>query len=65
MPKGKPAGVRCIQLDENNACKIFGKVERPRVCLGFQPELAFCGNTNEEARDILTQLEIETDYGQE
>lgn len=65
MPKGKPAGVRCIQLDENNACKIFGKVERPRVCLGFQPELTFCGNTNEEARDILTQLEIETDYGQE
>ena len=25
MPNGKPAGVKCIQLDENLKCLIFGK----------------------------------------
>ncbi|GAK84964.1 hypothetical protein JCM19238_2544 [Vibrio ponticus] len=28
MPNGKPAGVRCIQLNEHNLCKIFGQPER-------------------------------------
>jgi hypothetical protein len=32
MPQGKPAGVRCIQLDEANRCRIFGRPERPAVC---------------------------------
>ncbi|RKZ96645.1 MAG: YkgJ family cysteine cluster protein, partial [Gammaproteobacteria bacterium] len=25
MPNGKPAGVRCIQLDKNNSCQIFAQ----------------------------------------
>ena len=38
MPNGKPAGVRCIQLDENNYCKLFERSERPAVCKrGAQP----------------------------
>ena len=29
MPEGKPAGVRCVHLDEQNRCAIFGRPERP------------------------------------
>lgn len=57
MPKGKPAGVRCIQLDENNACKVFGLPERPKVCLGFKPEYQICGDTFAEAITIISSLE--------
>src|SRR5687767_14313051 len=24
MPQGKPAGVRCVQLTEDNRCRLFG-----------------------------------------
>ncbi|MCU4674077.1 YkgJ family cysteine cluster protein [Catenovulum sp. 2E275] len=57
MPNGKPAGVRCIQLDHNNLCKIFGKPERPKVCGEFKAEHAFCGDTSEQAIQILSDLE--------
>ncbi|MEI0618555.1 YkgJ family cysteine cluster protein, partial [Pseudomonas aeruginosa] len=29
MPAGKPAGVRCLHLDENHLCGLFGRPERP------------------------------------
>jgi len=32
MPNAKPAGARCVQLDADNACAIFGRPERPAVC---------------------------------
>src|ERR1035437_518821 len=32
MPMGKPAGVRCVQLDDENRFQIFGSSERPAVC---------------------------------
>ncbi len=57
MPNGKPAGVRCIQLDENNLCKIFGQPDRPKVCAEFTAEAEFCGTTNQQAIQILTELE--------
>ncbi|PAS17689.1 hypothetical protein CGT75_04930, partial [Vibrio cholerae] len=28
MPNGKPAGVRCVQLNEDNLCQLFGRPER-------------------------------------
>ena len=31
MPQGKPAGVRCVQLTDDNRCAIFGQPERPKV----------------------------------
>ena len=31
MPRGKPAGVRCVQLDDANRCRIFGDAARPGV----------------------------------
>jgi hypothetical protein len=57
MPNGKPAGVRCVNLSENNECMIFGQLERPRVCGGFTAERMFCGDTDEEAIEILSSLE--------
>lgn len=60
MPNGKPADVRCIQLTEDNRCKIFGKKERPKVCSSLRPSLEMCGNTEEEAMRYLQRLEKET-----
>jgi Fe-S-cluster containining protein len=60
MPKGKPAGVPCIQLDEQMRCKIFGSPDRPAVCASLAPENAMCGSCREEAMDYLTTLEKAT-----
>lgn len=57
MPNGKPAGVRCIQLDDQNLCKIFGQPERPQVCASFTAEYDICGDTRDEALQTLIQLE--------
>ncbi|MCM0147516.1 YkgJ family cysteine cluster protein [Photobacterium galatheae] len=57
MPNGKPAGVRCIQLNENNLCKLFGQPERPAVCHQFKPCPDVCGKTNTQAFSNLTELE--------
>jgi Fe-S-cluster containining protein len=60
MPNGKPAGVRCVQLDESNRCRLFGKPERPVFCGSLQPEIAMCGSSREHALAWLSDLEIAT-----
>lgn len=60
MPGGKPAGVRCVQLGDDNLCRIFGKPERPAVCLAFQAEPAFCGADRAEAMALIQWLESAT-----
>jgi len=60
MPQGKPAGVRCVQLDGAHGCRLFGMAERPAVCLSLQPEAAMCGNTAAQAMAWLRALEDET-----
>lgn len=60
MPNGKPAGVRCVQLDEHNACRIFGMPERPLVCSGLRPTQSMCGDNREQALLFLQQLEALT-----
>jgi Fe-S-cluster containining protein len=60
MPNGKPAGVRCIQLDDANRCRLFGKPERPAVCGGLQPEIEMCGSTRSDAMLYLGRLEVLT-----
>lgn len=57
MPNGKPAGVRCIQLDDNNLCKIFGQPERPKVCLQFKADKQICGTSAQQALTIISELE--------
>lgn len=60
MPQGKPAGVRCVQLDAANRCLIFGRPERPAVCASLAPSPAMCGTSAEQALHFLTMLEKET-----
>jgi len=57
MPEGKPAGVRCVQLDEGNLCRLFGRPERPAVCAQFTADPAVCGTTDEQAILLLGELE--------
>jgi hypothetical protein len=60
MADGKPAGVRCIQLAEDNRCRIFGHPERPAVCAGLQPSAEMCGTNREGAMFWLATLEVST-----
>lgn len=58
MPDGKPAGVRCIHLQEDLSCGIYDM--RPDVCSDFKAEELVCGSSREEALAILNWLEQET-----
>ncbi len=60
MPDGKPAGVRCIQLSEDNHCKIFASSLRPPVCSSLKPSQEMCGVNSQEALAYLIALERET-----
>jgi Fe-S-cluster containining protein len=60
MEDGKKAGERCIQLNEDNLCKLFEKPERPQVCLDFKACEWVCADNNETAFITLTELELST-----
>jgi hypothetical protein len=60
MPLGKPAGVRCVQLTHDNLCPLFGRPERPAVCVNLKPSLEMCGRTAAEAYATLAALEEAT-----
>lgn len=60
MPDGKPAGVRCIQLDDDDRCRLFGRPERPAVCGGLEPSDEMCGDSREQALAWLGYLETTT-----
>ena len=60
MPEGKPAGVRCVQLDAENACLLFGLPSRPQVCSAFTPQVDMCSNGPLKALRWLTVLEQDT-----
>ena len=60
MPRGKPAGVRCVQLSAENFCLLYGKPERPPVCVNLNPSLQMCGSNREEAFAYLRELEEAT-----
>lgn len=60
MPGGKPAGMRCVQLSEDNLCRLFGQPERPGVCARLRPSAEMCGDTREEAMIYLSDLELLT-----
>jgi uncharacterized protein len=60
MPAGKPAGVRCVQLDTENRCLLFGQPERPAVCVSLRPEPEMCGASREQALATLAAWELST-----
>ena len=59
-PHGKPAGVRCVQLDDDDRCRIFGQPERPAVCGSLQPHEDMCGSHREQALRWLGWMEEAT-----
>lgn len=60
MPHGKPAGVPCVQLDDDLRCKVFGQPGRPTFCGGLQPSAEMCGESREHALAWLERLERAT-----
>jgi Fe-S-cluster containining protein len=60
MPNGKPAGVRCVQLTDDDRCAIFGQPERPEVCRRLRPLPSMCGASREDAIAAIEALERET-----
>ena len=60
MPEGKPAGVRCLQLDEDERCRLFHDPRRPAVCSSLAPRAALCGPERVHALRWLPALEAAT-----
>ena len=60
MPNGKPAGVCCVQLLPDLRCAIFGRPERPAVCVSLRPVQEMCGATRADALSFLGNLELAT-----
>ncbi|MBY4676967.1 YkgJ family cysteine cluster protein [Marinobacterium arenosum] len=56
----KPAGERCRHLSPDNLCALFGQPERPQACADFQAEIAICGDSRDQALQILALLEQDT-----
>ena len=63
MPAGKPAGVPCVQLLPDYRCAIFGRPERPAVCVSLRPTETMCGRDRVEALAGLRALERATAPG--
>lgn len=57
MENGKPANTKCIQLDDNMRCRIFGHPDRPHVCSSLQPSAELCADNREQAITWLLKLE--------
>nr|WP_271274625.1 YkgJ family cysteine cluster protein [Aliamphritea hakodatensis] len=60
MPEGKPAGVRCINLDAGNNCLIWQRDDYPLVCQDFTAHREHCADNRLQALQILTRMEDET-----
>lgn len=60
MPHGKPAGIPCVQLDDELRCRLFGRPERPRFCGSLQPRAEMCGQSREQALAGLLELDRAT-----
>jgi uncharacterized protein len=60
MPRGKPAGVRCVQLDADNLCRLFDDPRRPAVCRDFDYDPGLCGQDRDEALALIAALELAT-----
>ncbi|MCE2916079.1 MAG: YkgJ family cysteine cluster protein [Rubrivivax sp.] len=60
MPLGKPAGARCVQLDDDDRCRLFGRPERPSVCSSLRPTADMCGDDRSHALRWLGHLEHQT-----
>jgi hypothetical protein len=56
----KPAGVACEHLTLAGLCGLWGKPERPDVCRKFVATEDFCGESREEAMELIAAIERQT-----
>lgn len=64
MPEGKPAGVVCVNLDqETGECTVWGTDTYPAVCREFSATAELCGTNRREALERLSALEEATSPG--
>ena len=57
MPQGKPPGTPCVHLDAQRGCALFKDARRPAVCGDFKPHADVCGDSAEQALELLNHLE--------
>jgi hypothetical protein len=57
LPNGKPSGLRCPHLTDQNLCSLFGKPERPAICSSFQANPDCCGTSQAEAFELIDFME--------
>ncbi|MCP4371973.1 MAG: YkgJ family cysteine cluster protein [Deltaproteobacteria bacterium] len=60
MPDGKQAGMRCVQLSEDNRCLLVADSRRPEVCEQFRASEEVCGSSRAQALQLLGELEAYT-----
>ncbi len=60
MPDGKPAGLRCVNLDAQDRCVIHGAPGYPGFCAGLKASKEMCGSSRGEAFRYLAELEALT-----
>ncbi|WP_439106948.1 YkgJ family cysteine cluster protein [Congregibacter sp.] len=61
MPEGKPAGVRCVNLNlDDYRCAIWGTASYPAVCERFAPSIDVCGASQIEALELIRVMELHT-----
>lgn len=60
MPRGKPAGIPCVQLTDDFACALFGHRDRPEICGRLRPTPTMCGVDRWQALAGLDRLEVLT-----
>jgi hypothetical protein len=63
MPAGKAAGVRCVQVDDGERCRLFGHPDRPPVCTSLQASADMCGTSRAQAIHWIDRLEQHTQPG--
>lgn len=61
MPEGKPAGVRCVNLErETRRCTLYHTAQYPSFCRDFTAEPDVCGLTRDDAITLIGDLERAT-----
>lgn len=60
LPRGKLAGVRCVHLTCDHLCGLYGRPERPGVCLSLQAAEEWCGISRADAMMRIALLEAMT-----
>jgi uncharacterized protein len=65
LPGGKPAAMPCPHLSDDRLCALYGRSERPRVCVDLRAREDLCGSSAAEAMALIEAMEAVTRPGPE